>query len=194
MLQRLAGPAQSRRCLLHTCAQAWQLNYPALLSPSDCQHEKPAGQLSPSLIQSYLLRTLQEVLARLDLQHFFAARVTSEDGTETISQSLLSAAFKLQRPPNQCVVFDSSPAGVAAAHNCTMKVTHLLESNAPRCISAFSSPLASLLRTPAHDGACQRALAAYTLRTHVLARRAGTAPADWRAPPSHPWRSSFNMR
>ncbi len=65
---------------------------------------------------------MQEVMAKLELQRFFAVCVTAEDGTETIAESLLSAAFKLQRPPNQCVVFDSSPSGVAAAHNCTMKV------------------------------------------------------------------------
>lgn len=64
----------------------------------------------------------QELMARLDIAHFFEARVTAEDGTETIAESLLSAAYKLQRPPNQCVVFDGSPSGIAAAHNCTMKV------------------------------------------------------------------------
>lgn len=68
------------------------------------------------------LLTLQELMGRLGIQHFFETRVTAEDGTETIAESLLSAALKLQRPPNQCVVFDSSPNGVAAAHNCTMKV------------------------------------------------------------------------
>ena len=50
------------------------------------------------------------------------ALVTSEDGMETKSQNLLSAAIKLGRPPSQCVAFESSPAGLTAAHNCTMKV------------------------------------------------------------------------
>jgi phosphoglycolate phosphatase-like HAD superfamily hydrolase len=63
-------------------------------------------------------------MARMGIQHLFEARVTAEDGTETIAESLLSAAYKLQRPPNQCVVFDGSPSGIAAAHNCTMKVRH----------------------------------------------------------------------
>ena len=65
---------------------------------------------------------LQEVLQQLDLQQFFTARVTAEDDAETIAEGLLSASFKLQRPPSNCVVFESSPPGIAAAHNCTMKV------------------------------------------------------------------------
>ena len=72
----------------------------------------------------YLLDSVQDLMARMGIQHLFEARVTAEDGTETIAESLLSAAYKLQRPPNQCVVFDGSPSGIAAAHNCTMKVRH----------------------------------------------------------------------
>ena len=66
--------------------------------------------------------TINEVLERLQLGHFFQAFVTAEDGMDTISQRFLSASIKLGRPPNQCVVFDGSPAGITAAHNCTMKV------------------------------------------------------------------------
>lgn len=58
----------------------------------------------------------------MQLWDFFQAQVTAEDGMETPAQCFLSAALKLGRPPNKCVVFDSSPAGVTAAHNCTMKV------------------------------------------------------------------------
>ncbi len=36
---------------------------------------------------------------------------------ETISQRYLSAALRMQRPPNQCVVFDALPEGITAAHN-----------------------------------------------------------------------------
>jgi hypothetical protein len=32
-----------------------------------------------------------------------------------------AASIKLQRAPNLCVYFDSSPQGVTAAHNCTLK-------------------------------------------------------------------------
>lgn len=66
--------------------------------------------------------TVGDILARADLGQFFQAFVTAEDGMDTISQRFLSASIKLGRPPNQCVVFESSPAGITAAHNCTMKV------------------------------------------------------------------------
>ncbi len=72
--------------------------------------------------------TINELLERLQLGHLFQAFVTAEDGMDTISQRFLSASIKLGRPPNQCVVFDGSPAGITAAHNCTMKV---------RCCAGF---------------------------------------------------------
>ena len=62
----------------------------------------------------------------MQLWDYFQVQVTAEDGMETTAQCFLSAALKLGRPPNMCVVFDSSPAGVTAAHNCTMKVTRTL--------------------------------------------------------------------
>lgn len=64
----------------------------------------------------------RQALEQMQLWDFFQAQVTAEDGMETPAQCFLSAALKLGRPPNKCVVFDSSPAGVTAAHNCTMKV------------------------------------------------------------------------
>ncbi len=66
--------------------------------------------------------SLVAALERMGLSGAFKALVTSEDGMETKSQNLLSAAIKLGRPPSQCVAFESSPAGLTAAHNCTMKV------------------------------------------------------------------------
>ena len=66
--------------------------------------------------------TINDSLSQADLGQFFQAFVTAEDGMDTISQRFLSASIKLGRPPNQCVVFESSPAGITAAHNCTMKV------------------------------------------------------------------------
>ena len=68
---------------------------------------------------------MRPTLERLGLLEFFIAMVTAEDGMETKSQRFLSAAIKMGRPPNHCVVFDSCLAGVTAAHNCTMKVTLL---------------------------------------------------------------------
>lgn len=58
----------------------------------------------------------------MGLSRSFRARVTADDGMDTRAQHLLSAAIQLHRPPNRCVVFDATPAGITAAHNCTMKV------------------------------------------------------------------------
>ena len=66
--------------------------------------------------------SLNAALARMGLDHQFAATVTAEDGMDTTSQQFLSAAIKLNRPPQDCVVFESSPQGIAAAHNCSCKV------------------------------------------------------------------------
>lgn len=47
--------------------------------------------------------------------------VTAEDGAESLAQSLLAGALKLGRPPNACCAFVASPAGIAAAHNASMR-------------------------------------------------------------------------
>ncbi|GAB4824176.1 hypothetical protein N2152v2_011222 [Parachlorella kessleri] len=65
--------------------------------------------------------TLNALLERLGVRHLFTATVCEEDGMDTLSQSFLSAAIKLGRPPDQCIVFGACPATVTAAHNCTMK-------------------------------------------------------------------------
>ena len=65
---------------------------------------------------------MRKALEKMGILEFFVASVTSEDGMETLSQRFLCSAIKLARPPNQCVVFTSSLAGLTAAHNCTSKV------------------------------------------------------------------------
>ncbi|KAI8469124.1 MAG: HAD-like domain-containing protein [Monoraphidium minutum] len=65
--------------------------------------------------------TVRAALARMALHDHFTAMVTAEDEFETLSQRLLSASLKLARPPNMCVAIESTPEGVTAAHNCSMK-------------------------------------------------------------------------
>ena len=65
---------------------------------------------------------LLEALQRMGLRNFFTALVTAEDGMDTTSQRFLSSAIKLGRPPMDCVVFESNPVGITAAHNCSCKV------------------------------------------------------------------------
>jgi hypothetical protein len=50
----------------------------------------------------------------------------ADDDMETMSQRYLSAAIKLERPPNHCVVFSACPTSITAAHNCTMRAVALL--------------------------------------------------------------------
>jgi len=74
-----------------------------------------------AIVTSLDRHTLRRQLQKADLLWSFDAEVTAEDGMETISESLLSAAIKLGRPPNKCVAFSSCPQVAVAAHNCTMK-------------------------------------------------------------------------
>jgi beta-phosphoglucomutase-like phosphatase (HAD superfamily) len=79
-----------------------------------------------ALVTSMDRHTTEELLGRLGLRHYFACTVTADDDMETMAQRYLSAAIKLGRPPNQCVVFAACPTSVTAAHNCTMKAVALL--------------------------------------------------------------------
>jgi beta-phosphoglucomutase-like phosphatase (HAD superfamily) len=71
-----------------------------------------------ALVTTLDRRTTDSLLARMGLRHFFSALVTDDDDMETISQRYLSAAIKIQRPPNQCVVFTASPAAITGALLC----------------------------------------------------------------------------
>lgn len=79
-----------------------------------------------ALVTSMDRATTHALLDRLGLRQFFAATVTADDDMETISHRFLSAAIKLGRPPDQCVVFAGCPSSVTAAHNCTMRAVALM--------------------------------------------------------------------
>ena len=87
-----------------------------------------------TLLPALYRTTVNDMLGQADLGKFFQAFVTAEDGMDTISQRFLSASIKLGRPPNQCVVFESSPAGITAAHNCTMKVRYNFSESWGSCV------------------------------------------------------------
>ncbi|KXZ47777.1 hypothetical protein GPECTOR_33g659 [Gonium pectorale] len=65
--------------------------------------------------------TVRRALERMHLHDHFQVLVTAEDELESTAQRYLSASLQLQRPPNMCAVFGSTPEAVTAAHNCTMK-------------------------------------------------------------------------
>jgi beta-phosphoglucomutase-like phosphatase (HAD superfamily) len=67
----------------------------------------------------------------MTLHDHFQCLVTAEDELDTISQRLLTASIKLGRAPNFCVYFDSSPRGITAAHNCTLKAVAVQVREAP---------------------------------------------------------------
>lgn len=78
----------------------------------------------------------QAALARMTLHDHFRVMVTAEDEADSISQRLLVASMKLGRAPNMCVYYDSSPAGITAAHNCTMKAVAVQVGGAQRAVGA----------------------------------------------------------
>lgn len=102
----------------------------ALTSPAPGVREW-LGALATAHIPCALVTSLDRISAGEALDHMglsrsFRARVTADDGMDTRAQHLLSAAIQLHRPPNRCVVFDATPAGITAAHNCTMKAVAVL--------------------------------------------------------------------
>lgn len=81
----------------------------------------------PSCLVSNLDRmTTDTLLDKLKLKHYFIATVTADDDMETKAQKYLSAAIKLKRPPNQCVVFACDNKSIVAAHNATMKAVAVM--------------------------------------------------------------------
>lgn len=79
-----------------------------------------------ALVTSMDRHTTSELLEKLGLRNYFSCTVTADDDMETMSQRYLSAAIKLERPPNHCVVFSACPTSITAAHNCTMRAVALL--------------------------------------------------------------------
>ena len=68
----------------------------------------------------------------------------ADDDMETVAQRYLSAAIKLGRPPNQCVVFAGSPTAVTAAHNASMRAVALMGPHKAFALKAADLTCASL--------------------------------------------------
>ncbi|KAL1290127.1 5-amino-6-(5-phospho-D-ribitylamino)uracil phosphatase, chloroplastic isoform X1 [Arachis hypogaea] len=79
-----------------------------------------------AVVSSLDRKNMVEALERMELNKYFQAVVTEEDGMESIAHRFLSAAVKLDRKPSKCVVFEDDPRGVTAAHNCTMMAVALI--------------------------------------------------------------------
>ncbi|CAL5219752.1 g1652 [Coccomyxa viridis] len=106
-------------------AAAYGSNFTAISEPQpgirEWLHALSKSNVPCAIVTAFDRNSVRPTLERLGLLEFFIAMVTAEDGMETKSQRFLSAAIKMGRPPNHCVVFDSCLAGITAAHNCTMK-------------------------------------------------------------------------
>ena len=94
-------------------------------------------------VPAILRATLHDLLERSGLWGCFDVDVTANDGMETISESLLSAAIKLGRPPNRCVSFSANPEGepgIVASSALHADVEHCLGDRAMCCLDAKIKP------------------------------------------------------
>lgn len=71
-------------------------------------------------------RDIEEALERMQIRTLFRAVTDEADGMELPSQRFLCSALKLERPPNRCVVFESTPTGITGAHNASMKAVAVM--------------------------------------------------------------------
>jgi beta-phosphoglucomutase-like phosphatase (HAD superfamily) len=78
----------------------------------------------PCAITSYMEHDLvHEILETLNLSRFFPEenRVCSDSGYDSEMQQFLGGALRLERRPDHCVVFTSTPQSAAACHEVEMK-------------------------------------------------------------------------
>ena len=83
----------------------------------------------PCGVISFLEREQVDVLLdQSGLARYFPVdkRVTASNGYELESQQMLGAALRVERRPDHCVVFDSSPESSVAAHDVDMKSVSLV--------------------------------------------------------------------
>lgn len=83
----------------------------------------------PCAVASHLDRDQVDILlSRLGLSELFPPdrRVSSDNGYNRESQEMLGAALRLERRPDHCVVFDSTPSSSGAAHEVDMKAVTMI--------------------------------------------------------------------
>lgn len=91
-------------------------------------------------------------LEKAGIRKYFQQLVTAEDECETPEQTYLVSSIKVRRPPQNCVVFEDEPRGVASAHDATAKVVAMVGRHegagfkADRAVSAFDELTLMTLR------------------------------------------------
>ncbi|EKX36564.1 hypothetical protein GUITHDRAFT_165694 [Guillardia theta CCMP2712] len=63
------------------------------------------------------VNSLNVSLTKMGISQYSIAMVTAEDDCDTRAQMYLSAALKLNRPPQFCVIFDDDPESISSAHD-----------------------------------------------------------------------------
>jgi phosphoglycolate phosphatase-like HAD superfamily hydrolase len=84
---------------------------------------------TPCAIISHLERRQMDLLLQVSgLDHFFQSdmRVSESDAYESESQQLLGAALRIERRPDHCALFTSTPQSCVAAHEMQMKSVALV--------------------------------------------------------------------
>ena len=116
----------SARSLAHRLGQLYTELFLALEEPQlgaiDWLKVLKKTKVPCAVVSQMQRKDVRKVLKQMGLDEFFAADVTFEDDMETLANRNLCAAMKLRRPPDHCIVFDYTPAGIVSGHNCTMKV------------------------------------------------------------------------
>lgn len=104
--------SEARR-LARKCGDAYVSLFNSLGSPRHGTVEwlsaLQRNQVPCAVVSTMGRSSVRTVLSTMGILDFFLADVCFEDGMDTLAQSYLSASMKLQRPPNQCVVFTNSP-------------------------------------------------------------------------------------
>jgi beta-phosphoglucomutase len=82
-------------------------------------------------------------LDTLNIRHFFSAIISADDVQQgkPHPETFLKAAAKMGLSPEECIVFEDVPPGVAAAANAGMKAIVVTTSHQPAEFSAFENVL-----------------------------------------------------
>lgn len=92
--------------------------------------ELAAGGITCAVGSSACLENVEFVLERCDIGRFFDVRICGDDVSrcKPDPEIYLTAAQRLGRTPDECIVFEDAKAGIEAAKNAGMKVVALTTS------------------------------------------------------------------
>ncbi len=82
------------------------------------------------------MANIQLIIDKLEINEFFSGIVSGDDVTKgkPNPQVFYMAAQKIYCQPEQCIVFEDAPAGIAAAHNGGMKAVAIASTHAQKSL------------------------------------------------------------